>query len=605
MLRELNVVEQRYRAVLEVLSGIPVTEVAERYGVVRQTVHRWMARYRAEGIAGLAERSHAPKQHPWQTPAQVEAVICELRRAHRRWGPRRLVFELDRRGYPGLSRSTVYRVLVRHRLIEPVPRPRRRDQYRRWERSGPMQLWQMDVTGSLFLADGRECKIVTGIDDHSRFCVIAAVTLRATARVVCSALITAMRSYGVPGEILTDNGSVFTGRFMKPRPPVEVLFDRICRENGIAHLLTKVASPTTTGKIERLHQTLQQELLDIHGPFETVRAAQGAVDAWRAEYNADRPHQSLAMAFPTARFAAATGEVLGLRIPAELSPWAAPPQPADHPAAQPPPAEHPAAGDLPGHGLAVELDRVVPPSGNLWLASQQIWLGPALAGRTVRLWASPDRVHVLLDGHRIKTLPSRLDHRDLTRLAARGAQPAGPPPLPPPAGGVIELERTVNASGNISLGNQVISAGAPLAGQRVTLRLDGPVAHVLANGTLVRTLACPVPEAARPGLRGARAGTAQPPQLPQPLTVRRRVSVRGAIMIGRQRIQVGLTHARKTADVTIGTDTYQITVEDGITLTAARTTSRDIRRHKAASYPPRITVSASEPQSQQRSVKDN
>ena len=112
MLRELNVVEQRYRAVLEVLSGIPVTEVAERYGVVRQTVHRWMARYRAEGIAGLAERSHAPKQHPWQTPAQVEAVICELRRAHRRWGPRRLVFELDRRGYPGLSRSTVYRVLV-------------------------------------------------------------------------------------------------------------------------------------------------------------------------------------------------------------------------------------------------------------------------------------------------------------------------------------------------------------------------------------------------------------------------------------------------------------------------------------------------------------
>ena len=61
MLRELNVVEQRYRAVLEVLSGVPVIEVAERYDVARQTVHRWMARYRAEGIAGLADRSHAPK----------------------------------------------------------------------------------------------------------------------------------------------------------------------------------------------------------------------------------------------------------------------------------------------------------------------------------------------------------------------------------------------------------------------------------------------------------------------------------------------------------------------------------------------------------------
>src|SRR5215470_240568 len=195
MLRELNVVEQRYRAVLEVLSGTPVVEVAERYGVVRQTVHRWMARYRAEGLDGLADRSHAPRQHPWRIAAETEALVCELRRAHGRWGPRRLVFELDRRGYPGLSRSTVYRVLVRHQLIEPVPRRKRREQYRRWERPAPMLLWQVDVTASLFLADGRECKIVTGVDDHSRFCVIAAVVLRANARVVCLALVEAMRTY--------------------------------------------------------------------------------------------------------------------------------------------------------------------------------------------------------------------------------------------------------------------------------------------------------------------------------------------------------------------------------------------------------------------------
>lgn len=143
MLRELNVVEQRYRAVLEVLSGIPVVEVAERYGVARQTVHRWMARYQADGVGGLADRSHAPRAHPWRIPADVEAVICELRRAHRRWGPRRPVFELDRRGYPAVSRSTVYRVLVRYQLIEPVSRRRRRDQYIWWERPVPMQLWQL------------------------------------------------------------------------------------------------------------------------------------------------------------------------------------------------------------------------------------------------------------------------------------------------------------------------------------------------------------------------------------------------------------------------------------------------------------------------------
>src|SRR5262249_22380024 len=149
-------------------------------------------------------------------------------------------------------------------------------------------------------------------------------------------------------------------------------------------------------------------------------------------------------------------------------------------------------------------------------------------------------------GYRIKTLPSRLDVTGLARLAASGAEPAGPPPLPP-SGAVIEIERTVSASGNLSVGNHVISAGSPLAGRRVTLRLDGPAAHVLSGGTLVRTVACPIPQQARAGLRGVLAGTAQPPRLPEPLQVRRRVSVRGAIMIGGQRIQVGLPHAGKTA----------------------------------------------------------
>ncbi len=83
MLRGLNVVEQRYQAVLEVLDDIPVTEVAVRFGVTRQTVHRWVARYRESGLAGLAGRSDALKAHPWQLSAGVEAVICDLRAAHR------------------------------------------------------------------------------------------------------------------------------------------------------------------------------------------------------------------------------------------------------------------------------------------------------------------------------------------------------------------------------------------------------------------------------------------------------------------------------------------------------------------------------------------
>jgi hypothetical protein len=112
------------------------------------------ARYRDSGIVGLADRSHAPKAHPWRISAELVAVICDLRGSHRRCGPRRLVFELAKRGHPRVSRSTVYRVLMRHGMLEPVPRRRRRDQYRRWERSAAMELWQLDVAASLFLADG-------------------------------------------------------------------------------------------------------------------------------------------------------------------------------------------------------------------------------------------------------------------------------------------------------------------------------------------------------------------------------------------------------------------------------------------------------------------
>ena len=140
MLWELSVTEQRYRAVLEVGLGVSVTEVAKRYGVSRQSVHTWLVRYRQEGIAGLEDRSHQVRNHPWRIPAEAEELICELRRGHLKWGPRRLVFEVGRRDQQ-VTRSTVYRTLVRNGLIEPKPRKRRRQDYKRWERPVPMLLW--------------------------------------------------------------------------------------------------------------------------------------------------------------------------------------------------------------------------------------------------------------------------------------------------------------------------------------------------------------------------------------------------------------------------------------------------------------------------------
>ena len=584
MLWELSVAEQRYRAVLEVGIGIPVTEVAERYGVGRQSVHTWLVRCRREGIAGLEDRSHQVHHHPWRIPAGVAEVICELRRAHPRWGPRRLVFEAGRRGHQ-VTRSSVYRTLVRNGLVEPRSRRRKRKDYRRWERGTAMELWQLDVTASAFLAGGAEVKIVTGVDDHSRFCVLARAVMRATARPVCLAFVAAMRAYGIPGEVLTDNGKVFTGRFHKPGVAVEVLFDRICRENGITHRLTKIHSPTTTGKIERLHQALQRELLDVHGPFASIEALQAALDAWRQEYNTDRPHQSLAMAFPASRFTPASSP-LGLRIPAQLTAGTGQPQP--RPAPDPLPVNSPpaAAMELAAKAHdgrpALEADRVVPPSGNLQIGGQQVWLGPALAGRKVTLWADEVSLHVLADGARLKTLPSRLGITELSRPAANGARPAAPCPRPAGNTAVIEVDRTVNASGLVGLAGEQVSAGFQLAGQRVTLRMEGPLMAVIgSDGSLLRTMACPIRADRRWRLRSARRARFPPPQPGGPITVQRRVSCRGAFMVARQKIHAGMIHAGKTATVICENNCLRMVMDGETAAVVPRTTTSDIHRYKA------------------------
>ena len=98
MLVELSVMEQRYHAVMEVVSGAPVSEVARRYGVSRQAVHGWLGRYERDGLTGLADHSHRPRLSAPAAGCGIEALICQLRGAHPRWGPRRLLLSWARRG---------------------------------------------------------------------------------------------------------------------------------------------------------------------------------------------------------------------------------------------------------------------------------------------------------------------------------------------------------------------------------------------------------------------------------------------------------------------------------------------------------------------------
>jgi transposase InsO family protein len=565
----LSVVEQRYRAVMAVLDGARVTEVAAEVRVSRQSVHSWLARYRDGGLAGLADRSQRPRSCPNQASSAVEARVCELRRAHPKWGAQRIVHELMRSPAPPdpmPSRATVHRILVRHGLVVERARRKKRSDYVRWQRPAAMQLWQLDIVHGPRLVDTRtgevrEARIVTGVDDHSRFCVIARVVERATGRATCLAFSEALQRFGVPEEVLTDNGKQFTDRFGQGG---EVLFDKICRRNAIAHRLTQPRSPTTTGKIERFHQTLRRELLDDARPFTGVLEAQAALDDWVREYNATRPHQALetrAPVTPAERFQPAPAkqrELLPIWLPGTLS---AVPEPATEEAADAEVA--PAAVD----GGPVEFDRVVPPSGNL-------------AGQTVRFWASVDVIHLCIAGARVKSLRSHLSSVDLKQLADEGAAPAGPPPLPPVKSSdvdAIEVDRSVSGAGIVSLAGRQILAAEILRGRRVTIRIEPATLLFFDPATreLLRARPNPLtPEQAR-GLQGARPAGPPPRPRTEPITVQRRVSATGVICVCRQTVALGRTHARRIVTVHVSEHTLAIELDDE-TRTVRRTTTNPV-----------------------------
>ena len=452
---DLSMVEQRYDAVREVLDGASVKDTATRYGVDRRTLHRWLVRYATEGLAALADKSSRPDRCPHQMAPEVEARIVEMRRDHPGWVPRTSLNKLRRELEAPPSRGAIYRCLVRHRLIQPKPRRRRRDDYKRWERSRSMELWQIDVMGSVYLTNGMQLSVVTGIDDHSRFCVIAKLVERATARPVCDALLEALSTHGIPEQILTDNGKVFTGKLA--RKPANVLFDRICLNNGIRHLLTAPYSPTTTGKIERLHKTMRKEFFSGK-TFETIEETQAALDAWVVDYNNEREHQSLGDVPPIRRFELARPaslEVIDGDIEIEQEPPARP----------------------------KTVTRRVDRAGRISILKHRYHVGRHLAGEMVVIESTDGLLHVTHNGVVVAT-HARRHLVDEDERMDRRPQHARRPAQPTKGG---EVPRIVDKHGAISFAGTSYRVGNKFVRSTVGVRLVGDTVQITLDGSLLRT----------------------------------------------------------------------------------------------------------------------
>ncbi len=460
-----------------------------------------------------------------------------------------------------------------------------------------MQLWGVDIVEGVWLVDEmtgllREVKVVTGVDDHSRFCVLAKVVERATSRAVCYAFAQALVEFGAPEEVLSDNGKQFTDRFGKGG---EVMFDRICRKNGIKHRLTAPASPNQNGKVERFHGTLRPDFFDVTGPFVDVAAAQDAVDIWVADYNQERPHQGLDPNWPVTpaeRFTPVPAEqrdLLPLWLPPTLAAVADPSPAGDRGQVS---EQDQTGADDPGDGPSpvivapvigapvpqwsagpVEFDLVVPPSGNMCVAGRQFWLGPARAGLTVRFWADLQVIHLCIAGVRVKSVISHLTVADLARLATtHAAMPAGPPPIPtrPDSltdGEAVEVDRVVSPAGTFVLAGHVLTGAALLAGRQVGIRIEPTVLLLFDLDTrqLLRTRPNPLTVEQVLRLRGLRPAGPPPRPSLEPVTVQRLADRTGVISVARQRIGLGRAFARHTLTAHVSETTITVELGDGDT----------------------------------------
>jgi transposase InsO family protein len=273
-----------------------IRELCRRFEISPKTGYKWLARYRAEGLDGLRDRSRKPRSSPAKTSDTVEQSVLDLRASHPAWGGRKLRQRLLNQGHVEVpSASTITEILRRHEQLG--RRAGLPQAVQRFERPEPNQLWQLDFKGHIPLARGR-CHPLTVLDDHARYAVGLFACADERLETVQTQLIIVFRRYGLPDHILCDNGPPW-GSAGGPEPHTGLTVWLLRLGIGVSH--GRAYHPQTQGKDERFHRTLVVEVLQGQ-LFADLAVCQRRFDAWRAVYNHERPHEALGLAVPASRY---------------------------------------------------------------------------------------------------------------------------------------------------------------------------------------------------------------------------------------------------------------------------------------------------------------
>lgn len=280
---------------LALCDGSNLRQLCRRFGISAKTGYKWLARYAAEGVDGLVDRSRRPGASPLQVSGEIEAAVLALRAQHPAWGGRKLARVLERDGLEAPSPSTITAILRRNGVA--IGSHGAPFLPTRFEHARPNDLWQMDFKGHVGMANGERLNPLTILDDHSRYCIALRACANQKTQTVRAALVEAFRRHGLPGAILTDNGAPWGDGPGSPFTPLGVfLIDQGIR---IAH--SRPYHPQTMGKDERFHRTLKAEVLS-HAPFADLAEAERRFGEWRIIYNMRRPHDVLGLNVPADRY---------------------------------------------------------------------------------------------------------------------------------------------------------------------------------------------------------------------------------------------------------------------------------------------------------------
>lgn len=277
--------------------GANISQLCREFGISRKTGYKWLKRYQAEGEQGLANHSRRPHHSPDRSSDETEAKVMKVRKAHPTWGGRKIKAYLERKeGSRMPSASTITAILRRNEQIDPAESSKHRP-FQRFEMEQPNQLWQMDFKGYFALEEGGYCHPLTVLDDHSRFLLGLRACPDEARATVQAQLSEIFRSYGLPDRMLMDNGAPWGDDAYTHHTIFTAWLIRL----GVQVSHGRPYHPQTQGKDERLHRTLQDELLKRHNMI-NLPICQSHFDHWRDMYNCERPHEALQMQVPISRY---------------------------------------------------------------------------------------------------------------------------------------------------------------------------------------------------------------------------------------------------------------------------------------------------------------